>query len=98
MGFIEQIMMLLSGFDQSKVEEVATQIQQSNVPEPVDSSAIDSVSYDKMKRAMTVDFTDQSEYIYLNVSQQEYDGMVNAVSIGKFFNSRIKGYKAFIRA
>ena len=58
----------------------------------VDSSAIDTITYDSFTKILTVKFLEsQSEYSYALVSDEEANSFINSASIGKFFNQEIKG-------
>jgi len=62
----------------------------------VDSSAIDTITYDSFTKILTVKFLEsQSEYSYALISDEEANNFINSNSIGKFFNREIKGSHIF---
>ena len=60
----------------------------------VSSSAIESVGYDDETGALYVTFKRGAEYIYPQVSRKEFEGLVSAPSVGRYFNEHIKQYSA----
>ena len=58
----------------------------------VDSSQIKSVGYDEATLMLEVEFRySGSVYTYFDVPKSEYDAMMAAESVGKYFNANIKG-------
>lgn len=57
----------------------------------VRSSNIRSVGYDLASSTLEIEFNSGSVYQYLNVPADEYEGLMNASSKGRYFNSNIKG-------
>jgi hypothetical protein len=57
---------------------------------PVDSSNIAAIGYRATDGTLEIEFKTGSVYRYLKVSQYVYDDLLNARSVGSFFNSRIK--------
>lgn len=57
----------------------------------VKSSSIKSVGYDEGKRVLEVEFTSGRVYVYAEVTRDEYEALVSAGSVGKYFAERIKG-------
>lgn len=57
----------------------------------VDSSAILSVGYSDAHRILEVEFTNGYVHRYLEVPAGEYDLMLKADSIGRYFNCFVKG-------
>lgn len=57
----------------------------------VESSIIKSIGYDLRGGVMEVEFTDGSIYQYEDVPSEAYKGILEASSVGSFFNTRIKG-------
>lgn len=55
------------------------------------SSNLDAGSYDPETGEMTITFKSGSTYSYSGVPQSVWDGLKNAPSAGKYFNSEIKG-------
>ena len=59
----------------------------------VESSQIEAVAHDPETNTLGIRFKSKkgtSEYHYSNVSDKLYEGMVGAVSVGKFFAEHIK--------
>lgn len=58
----------------------------------VESSSIDAVGYDPDSRRLFVRFLGSGHaYVYYDVSQSVFDGLLAADSKGRFLNSEIKG-------
>ena len=57
----------------------------------VESSNIKAVGYSNLHNVLEVQFNSGSVYRYPNVSGEMYLDFINAGSLGKFFNSHIKG-------
>ena len=58
----------------------------------VNSSAINSVTYDNETNVLTIEFKRGAEYDYPNVPEIEFKNLVRAPSVGKYFNQYIKPY------
>ena len=59
----------------------------------VESSQIEAVAHDPETNTLGIRFKSKkgpSEYHYQNVSDKLYEGLVGAVSVGKFFGEHIK--------
>jgi len=57
----------------------------------VQSTALESVSYDEARRALTATFRGSGRtYVYDGVPQELYDRLLFADSIGAFFNRYIR--------
>lgn len=66
-----------------------------NLPQmrPVSSSNVAELGYDETNQFVYVRFLNGSLYIYKGVSQSEYDGLLNAPSIGSYLHRNYKnGY------
>jgi hypothetical protein len=61
----------------------------------VESSNINKVRYDKQRKLLRVFFHNGSVYDYKEVSEEEFDALCKAESVGKHFNSEIKNNKEF---
>jgi len=59
--------------------------------ENVESSNLAEVGYDPVSETLEVMFHSGGVYQYYNVPQFEYDRMMEAVSIGTYFNREVKG-------
>lgn len=66
--------------------------------QPVSSSNLASVGYDPDSETLEVEFKNGLVYQYLNVPQIVVDQLLEAGSIGSFFNSQVKYAFACIRA
>lgn len=58
--------------------------------QPVSSSNIASVGYDAEEQTLAVEFHSGSTYQYSNVPEAEFDRLLNAGSVGSYFNANIK--------
>lgn len=58
----------------------------------VNSSAINNVSYDADTRMLRLEFKQGREYDYPDVPENEFHNLVNAESVGKYYNAHIKQY------
>src|SRR5438128_2532557 len=62
-----------------------------NVPmQPVDSSSIKELGYDPFSGTLAVRFYSGSTYHFKGVSQEAYESLSSAESIGKHFHEKIK--------
>ena len=57
----------------------------------LNSSFLDSCSYDKEAKELAVSFRNSKIYRYLNVPVEVYEDFKNAPSAGEFYSSKIKG-------
>ena len=57
----------------------------------VNSSNIASAGHDPESNIMVIQFRNGATYQYLNIPEQTYQDMLNAPSIGQYFNSHIRG-------
>jgi hypothetical protein len=57
---------------------------------PVSSSNIESIGYDVSSETLEVEFKTQSIYQYSNVPQFMHEQLMQAPSVGAFFNANIK--------
>ncbi len=72
--------------------EDVVEIDYNDLLEYVDSSCFESVGYDDYEEVLYVRFLDSgSVYAYYSVPYYEYDELVNADSIGGYYNDYIKG-------
>lgn len=58
--------------------------------QPVSSSNLRSVGYDKSTNTLEIEFNSGGIYQYYNVPPAVYKGLMNASSHGKYFHARIK--------
>ncbi|MBL8543218.1 MAG: KTSC domain-containing protein [Hyphomonadaceae bacterium] len=59
-------------------------------PVSVSSSAISQVDYDPRTAVLRVWFTSGKVYDYFGVPAALFEGLVNAPSVGRFFNDHIR--------
>jgi hypothetical protein len=57
----------------------------------VNSGAISQVEYHNKKKTLEVLFRDGSSAVYKNLDRKVYEEMMEAESIGKYFNYNIRG-------
>ena len=57
----------------------------------VQSEMLEAVGYDAKRRVLEVIFNKGGRYRYKEVPPFEYDGLMNAESIGKYMHKRIIG-------
>ena len=58
---------------------------------PVESEMLEAVGYDANLRILEVIFNSGDRYRYKEVPAFEYDGLMNAESIGRYMHKRIIG-------
>lgn len=58
----------------------------------VNSTAISEVTYDYNTHILTIQFVRGAEYAYPDVPVTEFQKLVSAPSVGKYFNTHIKQY------
>ena len=58
--------------------------------EPVSSSLLRSVGYDSDQQLLEVELQDGKIYQYADVSEQIYQGLIEADSLGRYFNQHIR--------
>jgi len=57
---------------------------------PVNSSNILAIGYDETNQIVHVQFSNNSEYIYKGVPKHEFDGLLNAPSLGSYLHRNYK--------
>jgi hypothetical protein len=57
----------------------------------VESSNLDEVAYDKKSKALRVKFKNQDLYEFEPISKEVYKELMEAESIGSYFNKNIRG-------
>jgi len=60
------------------------------VRQPVSSSNLSSVGYDSQKKVLEVEFKNGSVYQYFEVPESKYAELIEASSVGSYFNTHIK--------
>jgi hypothetical protein len=63
----------------------------------VSSSNIAEIGYDDVDQTVYVRFLNNSVYVYKGVSQIEYDGLLNAPSLGSYLHRNFKGVYPYER-
>lgn len=58
----------------------------------VNSSAISQVSYDNETHILRIQFVRGAEYDYPEVPEVEFEKLISAPSVGKYYNTTIKHY------
>lgn len=56
----------------------------------VNSSAIHAVDYDESSLQLEITFTSGGTYTYYGVPKWKYLGLINAASVGAYFNEHIR--------
>lgn len=64
---------------------------------PVSSSNVDSIGYDLQNQIAYVRFLNGSLYIYKGVPQHEFDGLLNAPSVGSYLHRNYKNVYPYER-
>ena len=64
---------------------------------PVTSTNVRAIGYDLDSQTLEVEFNNGSVYQYAGVPQDEYEGLMNADSKGKYLNANIKGRYPFTK-
>jgi hypothetical protein len=64
---------------------------------PVSSSNVAELGYDPDNQIVYVRFLDNRLYVYKGVSQSEYDGLLNAPSIGSYLHRNFKNVYVYER-
>lgn len=57
----------------------------------VSSSSIEALGYDQDTQSLKVWFATGKVYVYHNVPEEEFKNLLDASSIGAYFNHNIKG-------
>jgi hypothetical protein len=65
------------------------------VRQPVTSSNISSVGYDKATQVLEIEFKGGSVYQYFDVPETIYNGLLAASSVGSYFHAHIKNVYQF---
>ena len=64
----------------------------------VESSMIHAVGYDQEKRILEIVFNTGRTYQYADVPPEEYEGLLNAESKGRYFLANIRDVYAYWQA
>jgi len=63
----------------------------------VSSSNISAIGYDAENEVVHVQFLNNSEYIYKGVPRHEFDGLLNAPSLGSYLHRNYKNVYPYER-
>lgn len=63
----------------------------------VSSSNIDKIGYDEINQIVHVQFLNDTKYIYKGVPQHEFEGLLNAPSVGSYLNRNFKNFYPYER-
>ena len=58
---------------------------------PVQSSQISYIGFEEETNILYVTFSNNTTWVYYSVSKEVFEALKNATSVGKYFNSEIKG-------
>lgn len=64
---------------------------------PVTSSNVESVGYDEQNEVVYVRFSNGTLYIYKGVPQYDYEGLLNAPSVGSYLHRNFKNVYPYER-
>ncbi len=67
------------------------------VMQQVSSSNVAEIGYDEANQIVYIRFLNGTMYIYKGVAQNEYDGLLNAPSIGSYLHRNLKGLYPYER-
>lgn len=63
----------------------------------VTSSNVESIGYDELQQVLYVRFLSGGLYIYKGVSSYEFEGLLNAPSVGSYLHRNIKNVYPYER-
>ncbi len=64
---------------------------------PVTSSNVESIGYDESQQVLYVRFLSGGLYIYKGVNSYEFEGLLNASSVGSYLHRNIKNVYPYER-
>lgn len=64
---------------------------------PVSSSNVSALGFDDTEQIVYVEFMNGSMYIYKGVSKNEFEGLLNAPSIGSYLHRNFKNFFPYER-
>lgn len=64
---------------------------------PVSSSNVSALGFDDTEQIVYVEFMNGSIYIYKGVSKNEFEGLLNAPSIGSYLHRNFKNFFPYER-
>ena len=65
--------------------------------QPVESSNLRSVGYDEFLLVLEIEFKSGAVYRYYGVPSEVHDELINAESVGKYFNANVKSKYNFLK-
>ena len=87
-------------FDANAQQTPTKTFNSKEIPMPkmqsVSSSNIASVGYEEESQVAFVEFLNGSTYKYEDVPKSEFDNLLAASSVGKYFNQNFKGVYRFV--
>ena len=96
-SFLEQLVAHFASVSTTKLDVVQEDINQFDIA-VVDSSWVETVSYDPRVKALEVNLQDGSTYTYYNVNEDTYNKIINSGSPGRVINTVLKnGFHPFSR-
>ena len=63
----------------------------------VESSNVESIGYDRQNMIVYIQYINGGLYIYKNVSEMEYEGLLHAPSIGSYLHRNFKNVYPYER-
>lgn len=63
----------------------------------VRSGNLASVGYDAQTRTLEISFQSGQVYVYYDVPESEYRGLLNAGSVGSYFHMRIRNWYRYAK-
>ena len=63
----------------------------------VESSNLRSVGYDEFLLVLEIEFKSGAVYRYYGVPSEVHDELINAESVGKYFNANVKSKNSFLK-
>ena len=63
----------------------------------VESSNLRSVGYDEFLLVLEIEFNSGAVYRYYGVPSEVHDELINAESVGKYFNANVKSKYNFLK-
>ena len=63
----------------------------------VESSNLKSVGYDEFLLVLEIEFKSGAVYRYYGVPSEVHDELINAESVGKYFNANVKSKYNFLK-
>ena len=64
---------------------------------PVSSSNIAAVGYDKESQTLGIEFRSGGTYEYFDVPESVYESFIQSASLGKFFQTELRGRYRYVR-